>query len=659
MGRTLRRHAPGQLRQRNHPNAGLQRVRCLRRQGMLRRVQGGKTVHRIHRQALRRSPDDERRRLRLDAGRPGQHQAGIARRADVQLTVPDDRGFQRVAGDHVRVQLMLRQRPQGLLEQHGCPAAPFRLRVVQNRRVRHGRAVPQQVRTPLHEPHQLPEGVKLRVVAPGVEVGRAVPVGIGHGEGVGREHIDPPHQHVAGQPPHQGHALGPAVVAENLAQGAALLFRVDVRGGAGQLRQAEVEEFPVRVPGDPLVNPPREPRYNLVMHHVHTGHVLAPHLPEVVAHAAAHAGVGVVVLNDVADVLHAVRFAPLPHLPGEALVHQLGHAVHVAGAGAGGLVPRLVPQPRQAQQELRPPGFPQLFFQLTAPGQAHVPLAQGLVEGIALHVAQLRLVGEEPRDHPAEIRRVALIVLLVHLVQQHPHGVRVDQVHVVLPPAEVPGGEQHKQPVRALRQVEVHKAVLHLIRQVDHALAADRQGFRVRLGDGQDAQQRSVPDKILHQHRAIPAGAQDVHVPLRQVDLRLLRLPLKAPVGVARGELAVVQDPHAHAALFHLRHQEVQRLPPLRAAEVRVGPALQADLLHPATLDGVQLLPDGGFVLALHPQEGQYARGHAALAQGIVLLHALCPSNGLLVATQMVRSSAQGSSNTFVGSPGCQGRVPQ
>ena len=659
MGRTLRRHAPGQLRQGNDVHAGPQRVRRLRRQGMLRRVQGGDAVHRVHRQTLCSCPDDERRRLRLDARRPGQHQAGVARPADVQLTVPDDCALQRVAGNHVRVQLMLCQRPQGLLEQHGCPAAPFCLRVIQYRRVCHGYAAAQQVRAPLHEPHQLPEGVKLRVVPPGVEVGRAVPVGVGHGEGVGREHVDPPHQHVAGQPPHQRHALGPAVVAEDLAQGAALLLRVDVRGGAGQLRQAKVEELPVCVPGDPLVNPPREPRHNLMMHHVHAGHVLAPHLPEVVAHAAAHAGVGVVVLNDVADVLHAVRLAPLPHLPGEALVHQVGHMLHVGGAGTGGSVSRFVPQPGQAGQELRAPGFPQPFLQLMAPGQAHVPLAQGLVEGIALHVAQLRFVREEACDHPAEVRRVALVVLLVHLVQQHPHGVLVDQVHVVLTPAEMPGGEQHEQPVRALRQVEVHKAVLHLIRQVNHALAADRQGFRVRLGYRQDAQQRAVPNEILHQHRAPPAGAQDVHVPLRQVDLRLLRLPLKAPVGVARGELAVVQNPHAHAALLHFRHQEVQRLPPLRAAEVRVGPALQADLLHPATLDGVQLLPDGGLVLALHPQEGQNPRGHAALAQGIVLLHASCSSNGLLVATQMVRSSAQGSSNTFVGSPGCQGRVPQ
>ena len=84
-------------------------------------------------------------------------------------------------------------------------------------------AAREHTRHPFCVLHQRAEVAVLGVVAVGIEVRRAVLVRVGLcGEGVGHKVIDAAHHKVVEQVFFQPHALLPAVVAEDLAHGAAV-----------------------------------------------------------------------------------------------------------------------------------------------------------------------------------------------------------------------------------------------------------------------------------------------------------------------------------------------------------------------------------------------------------------------------------------------------
>ena len=129
----------------------------------------------------------------------------------------------------------------------------------------------------------------------------------------------------------------------------------------------------------------------------------------------------------------------------------------------------------------------------------------------------------------------------------------------MIPSAPFSGGEKHKQAVRSRRQIIKDKAIANPVRQVQDAVPGHGQGFSVRLGAGQDSQKLSVrSQKIFHQGNAVPAGAADIHMAFRQIDLgKLGMLCLKGAVGIACGKLPVVQHPDAHSSLFRFLHDAV------------------------------------------------------------------------------------------------------
>ena len=234
-----------------------------------------------------------------------------------------------VGGDIVEVDLVVLQNPSGLLHQHGL-AAPLRLAVVQNGHRADGVAAGEHPRHPVSILHQRAEVPVLGVVAVGVEVGRAVLVreGLG-GEGVGHKTVHAPYHEMIQQVFFQMHALFPAVVAENFAHGAALHVGVQRAQGRAQLAKGVVVELAVVMVAEHVfLLPVLHARLHLAADVVDAGHGLPFQAPEVVAQAGAGAGVLVVVLHHVADVLHAVIPAPPADLVGEVLLHQPGHAVH-------------------------------------------------------------------------------------------------------------------------------------------------------------------------------------------------------------------------------------------------------------------------------------------------------------------------------------------
>ena len=459
---------------------------------------------------------------------------------------------------------------------------------------------------PVHIFHQLGKAFKARVIAPRIEMRRAVPVRITHGKGVGSELVDASHQHVAGQPFHQAVAFRPAVIAEDFTQGAAFFILLDMGCGAAQLSQTIMEELTVSVPRNPLMHRLCKARHDLVVDHIYAGHMLTFHFPEIVADAAGHPGVGVVILNDMSDIFHPMVGTPLSQLPGKACFHKLCHLIHVLGTHPGRTVSGIIPQSGQAKQEFLSPPCAQRLLQLAAPGKLSVLLPQSVVKGITVHISQLRFIGKEACYGVPEVFPVMLIMLFINLIDQHPYGIRIDQVHIILPAAAPAGGEQHEQTVSSLGQVKVDKSVLIPVCQVYDPFPADRQALSVRLGNRQDAQKLPVRlQEVLHQNGSASAGSHDIHMALRQIYLLFVRMFQKSSVGMSCGKFIVVQNPYLHTAFSGLIHDKIQVLPPAGPAEIRMRPRLQTDFPDSALLYFIQFLPDRHIVFALHPQKGK------------------------------------------------------
>ncbi len=279
-------------------------------------------------------------------------------------------------------------------------------------------------------------------MAVGIEVRRAVLVRVGLcGEGVGHKVIDAAHHKVVEQVFFQPHALLPAVVAEDLAHGAALHIGVQRAHGAAQLAEGVVVELAVlHITKHILLLPVLHTGLHLAADVVDAGHGLPFEAAEVVPQAGARAGVLVVVLHHVADVRHAMSAAPLADLVREVLLHESGHAVHKSVAHLGRQKRIAVIGPQQRQKACI--ACAQLFLQrgskLPTPGQILLG-AEGVVHLVHGVVAKLRLVGEEARDHGAELVGKMLIMRLIHRVDLKAAGLPIHHVDIAAVGADVAG----------------------------------------------------------------------------------------------------------------------------------------------------------------------------------------------------------------------------
>ena len=122
--------------------------------------------------------------------------------------------------------------------------------------------------------------------------------------------------------------------------------------------------------------------------------------------------------------------------------------------------------------------------------------------------------------------------------------------------------------------------------------------------------------------------AQRLLIAEKALPAELVRRVFHRAVGETGGKMTVVQDPDLHPAAAGLVQDHVQIGPPLGAAEVGVGAALNADSLAVGPVDGCHQFPQGGFVLAVLPEKGQdmvVALPGQQPGNGSILGHCLSP----------------------------------
>ena len=576
--------------------------------------------------------------FRQGVGRSGGHTSRPRHhKGAVRLAVDDERvgdlGLvayrfaEHIGGQHPAGDLGIVQRADDLLERHGVGVAPLGLAVVEHGHRGLVRARAGQRGHPVHVGHEAAEVPVLRVVAVGVEMRRAVGVGERLArERVRHEPVDAAHEEMVGQVFFQPDALGPAVVAKNLAHGVAAFGRFNGRGTLGQGGQAVVVEGAITRAAHIV-----HPRFILALGQhlaadvVNARHVLALQATEIMPEAGPGAAVLAVILDDMADVAHTVVVAPGGDLFAEIAPYQPGQTVHVRGVDAGSFIAAVLrEQPRQRGGPAGAAGFGQGGFQRGAPGQV-LAAAQGVAFLVQKTVAKLRFIGEKAGDGLAEIGGIMLPMGFVDRVDQQPHTGRVGHIDVVPVTACVAAGRDHLQRIRPGGLVPVkHRAPNEGQKVCDTAIfghglngqqpvggrvkAAGRRHFRrkglhrvgqIILGRGHETFGAQVKGQRAGGHVQRFLIAKDA------LAAEFVRCGLHRAVGETGGEMAVVQDPDLHPAAAGLVQDHVHVGPPFWAAEVGVRAALDADGLAVGPVDGRHQFPQGGFVLAVLPEKGQ------------------------------------------------------
>ena len=116
-----------------------------------------------------------------------------------------------------------------------------------------------------------------------------------------------------------------------------------------------------------------------MQHHVDARHVLAIQRSEIMAARAAQAGMGVHILDNMADVHDSVRPAPFAQLQAEILAPELGEHIHIGHPEFGQPIPLFIPQSGQLARHIAAHLLIQPPKQLVAPGQRQTGLPQLLI----------------------------------------------------------------------------------------------------------------------------------------------------------------------------------------------------------------------------------------------------------------------------------------
>ena len=411
----------------------------------------GKTLkrHDLHRRVRRRAIDlDDRNAVLPQRLKAVQHklrqifgirhdQRVVGGVAHQPAPVFEHGGFQLVGRHDVEIQLMIKQLDRRPVVQHTVLARPLALGVIEQRDARHAVAVKERAHG-VGVAHQLGKGLELRVFAVRVEMRRAVRIGIDRREGVRHEPVHAAHQQIVDQPLHHGRILRPAVRAEDLAHGAVVHMRPDVRQRRRELAQHILEERRISpMPrADGRADMMRKAGHDLMQHDVYAGHVLPLERAEVVSRRAAQTGVRVLILDDVADVHNAVRAAPVAHTLCKALAVERRYNVHIRLAQLDAAL-ALIPEKRQNVGHVASHLGGEAVEHIGAPRHGQAGLA-GLcvVKAAAGHgaehigVADARLVREKAHQLLAEILADMAVVRFVDRLDEHIHGGRVQHIDV-------------------------------------------------------------------------------------------------------------------------------------------------------------------------------------------------------------------------------------
>ena len=340
------------------------------------------------------------------------------------------------------------------------------------------------------------------------------------------------------------------------------------------------------------------------------------------AKAGARTGVGVSVLDHMADVLYAMGAAPGTDLTGEAFLQQLRHRVHISIPDKGGFLWIGIVVPKQIQAV--GPVFSKALFQFRGHGAGKRQIlirAQQIVIIIQMSVAQFRLIREKAGDGLAEIIGIMLPMGLIYRVDQQAAGRRIQHIDIFPMDTAVAAQAHHPDRPIAVRFLPVQRFFPRI---------RDAYGFaRFAYGGyGQHlvvVKMRRVLEEqrhhILLHHVGIGIARRDhplqgdVHLLCRAIQsdgrradalaVELHRRAFDRAVGIARGEVAVIQDPDLHTALAGLVQDHIHIRPPFFSAEIRMRAAFHTNGAAVSAVDCFHVFPQRFFILAMLPEKRQ------------------------------------------------------
>ena len=260
---------------------------------------------------------------------------------------------------------------------------------------------------------------------------------------MGHEVVDAADQQKVDQPLHHRGTLGPAVGTEGLAHGVAVHMRLDAGKRRSQLRQNIVEEFRVsHAAGDGRrggILP--KARHDLVQHDVDTRHVLPAQCAKIVSRAAADAGVGIHILDNMTNIPHTMCPAPIAQGIGKILVPEAGQGVHIRQAHLRRIVGVGIPQDGDHCRGIRDSVRLHPLRHILPPRQRRTGLSDGAV--IERHItaeipqmlaAEAGFIGEKSGDGLTEFVGISGVVLFVYGIDQQLHrltGQHIDKPAVI------------------------------------------------------------------------------------------------------------------------------------------------------------------------------------------------------------------------------------
>ena len=194
---------------------------------------------------------------------------------------------------------------------------------------------------------------------------------------------------------------------------------------------------------------------------------------------------------------------------------------------------------------------------------------------------------------------------LVYGVDEEPDGFRVHHVDVFLRHCPAPGLVEKIDPVTAVRNVEAQVPALYVRGQIDRLRRDLLRVSGARIGVDADEAVLLVRDPTQKDCRG---GKRPHHVEMFLADLpwTQFRMGFHRAVRVPGREVVVVEDPHAHIALFRLSQDDVHIAPPTVSGEIAVRPGFHAERPTAAAIDALDLRRDRGGMIAVLPVEGEH-----------------------------------------------------
>ena len=87
-----------------------------------------------------------------------------------------------------------------------------------------------------------------------------------------------------------------------------------------------------------------------------------------------------------------------------------------------------------------------------------------------------------------------------------------------------------------------------------------------------------------------PHGTHNVHMLFPQMPFSMLWIVFHLSIGLPCRKMFIIQQPHLHVSLLGFLQQDSHIGPPVRLAEVLIGPSLNAEGADAAILDVLHLL---------------------------------------------------------------------